>query len=169
MSLFDVKRREREAQSCLMLCLRYETPKKVKAALFHPAAGEMIRSFPAEVRRELGKALYDLQRGEVLGMPLSWPMASVATGVAELRIRGRAGIHRVFYYAKVAAGILVLHAFVKKSRVAPQQELELGKESIEGVARCGRLNQRWHETHENWRGNSDLLRHKAPESRCGVN
>jgi phage-related protein len=102
----------------------------VKAALFHPAARETIRAFPAEVRRELGKALYDLQRGEVLGMPLSRPMASAAAGAAELRIRDRAGIYRVFYYAKAAAGILVFHAFVKKSRVTPQQELELGKKRL---------------------------------------
>lgn len=102
----------------------------MKAAIFHPAAREAIRSFPVEVRRELGKALYDLQRGEALSMPLARPMTSVAPGAAELRIRDRDGIYRVFYLVKSARGILVFHAFVKKNRAAPQQEIELGRKRL---------------------------------------
>jgi len=102
----------------------------VKAAIFHPAAREAIRSFPVEVRRALGKAIYDLQRGEALSMPLARPMASIAAGVAELRIRDTAGIYRVFYVVKSARGILVFHAFVKKSRATPQQEVELGRKRL---------------------------------------
>ncbi len=102
----------------------------MEAAIFHPAAREAIRSFPAEVRRELGKALYDLQRGEALSMPLARPMPSVATGVAELRIRDRAGIYRVFYLVKLERGVLVFHAFVKKSRATPERELALGKKRL---------------------------------------
>ena len=102
----------------------------MKAAIFHPAAREAIRSFPAEVRRELGKALYDLQRGEALSMPLARPMASIAAGAAELRIRDRTGNYRVFYVVKSARGILVFHAFVKKSRATPRQEVELGRKRL---------------------------------------
>lgn len=40
--------------------------RKVKAAIFHPVARERIRSFPVEVRKESGKAIYDLQRREAL-------------------------------------------------------------------------------------------------------
>jgi len=102
----------------------------VKAAIFHPAAREAIRSFPVEVRRELGKALYDLQRGEALSMPLARPMTAVAPGAAELRIRDRDGIYRVFYLMKSARGILIFHAFVKKSRATQQQEIELGRKRL---------------------------------------
>jgi phage-related protein len=66
----------------------------VKAAIFHPAARAAIRSFPGDVRQELGKAIYDLQKGAVLTMPLSWPMPSIEPGAAELRIRDRSGIYR---------------------------------------------------------------------------
>src|SRR5467141_2291581 len=63
----------------------------MKVAIFHPAARAAIRSFPEDVRRELGKAIYDLQKGEVLAMPLSRPMPSIEPRAAELRIRGRPG------------------------------------------------------------------------------
>jgi phage-related protein len=102
----------------------------VKPAIFHPAAREAIRSFPVEVRKELGKAIYDLQRGEVLSMPLSRPMTSIVAGAAELRIRDRDGIYRVFYYVKSAPGILVFHAFVKKGRATPLPELNLGRKRL---------------------------------------
>jgi phage-related protein len=102
----------------------------VKAAIFHPAARETIRGFPIEVRKELGKAIYDLQRGDVLSMPLSRPMASVAPGVAELRIRDRNGIYWVFYYVKSARGVLVFHAFVKKDRATPSAELNTGRSRL---------------------------------------
>jgi phage-related protein len=102
----------------------------VKAAIFHPAARESIRSFPADVRRELGKAIFDLQKGESLSMPLSRVMPSLAVGASELRIRDRAGIYRVFYVTKAARGILVFHAFAKKSRGTPEHELALGKKRL---------------------------------------
>jgi len=102
----------------------------VKEAVFHPAALLAIRLFPEEVRRELGKAIYDLQKGETLTMPLSRQMPSVAPGAAELRIRDRAGIYRAFYYVRSSQGILVFHAFVKKSQATPTHEAELGKRRL---------------------------------------
>lgn len=103
----------------------------VRPAIFHPAARAAIRLFPGDVRREFGKAIYDLQNGAVLAMPVSRPMPSLASGAAELRIRDRAGVYRVFYYARSPKGILVFHAFVKKSRTTPQHELELGRKHLE--------------------------------------
>jgi phage-related protein len=102
----------------------------VKAAIFHPAARDAIRSFPEDVRRELGKAIFDLQRGEALGMPLSRPMPSIASGAAELRIRDRSGTYRAFYYISSPRGILVFHAFMKKTGATPKQEMDLGKKRL---------------------------------------
>jgi phage-related protein len=78
-----------------------------------------------------GKAIFDLQRGEVLVMPLSRPMTSIASGAAELRIRDRSGIYRALYYTKSARGIFVFHAFVKKSQTTPKHEVHLGKKRLE--------------------------------------
>jgi phage-related protein len=103
----------------------------VKAAIFHPSARAAIRLFPEDVRREFGKAIFDLQKGEVLSMPLSRGMASIAPGAAEsLRIRDRSGSFRVLYYTRSARGILVFHAFVKKTQATPIHEMELGKRRL---------------------------------------
>jgi phage-related protein len=64
----------------------------VKPAVFHPKARDLIREFPEDVRRELGKAIFDLQKGSKLTLPLSRPMSSVGPGVEELRIKDRSGV-----------------------------------------------------------------------------
>ncbi len=102
----------------------------MKAAIFHPGARAAIRLFPAEVRKEMGKAIFDLQNGEILGMPLSRPLPSLERGAAELRLRDRSGIYRAFYYTRSPKGILIFHAFVKKSRAIPQHEMDLAKKRL---------------------------------------
>ena len=97
----------------------------MKPAIFHRAAREAIRAFPAAVKRQLGKAILDLQKGHQLGMPLSRPMPEVAVGVEELRIRDDAGIYRTFYFTKSKRGILIPHAFVKKTQKTPRHEIAL--------------------------------------------
>jgi phage-related protein len=102
----------------------------VKAAIFHPSARAAIRLFPEDVRRELGKAILDLQKGVILSMPLSRSMASIAPGAAELRVRDRSGNFRLLYYSRSARGILVFHAFLKKSQTTPKHEMELGRRRL---------------------------------------
>lgn len=97
----------------------------MKPAIFHPEALAAIRSFPQDVRGEIGKAIYDLQRGERLSMPLSRPIPAVGAGAEELRIRDRSGNYRVFYIAKQVRGVLVFHAFVKKTQETPKREIVL--------------------------------------------
>lgn len=57
-------------------------------------------------------------------------MPLLAVGASELRIRDRAGIYRIFYVTKTSRGVLVFHAFVKKSRATPEFELSLGKKRL---------------------------------------
>jgi phage-related protein len=102
----------------------------VRPVLFHPRARDAIRTFPREVRDRLGKALYLLQAGERLGMPLSRPMPSVAPGVAELRLHSGDGQFRTFYVSVSDMGILVIHAFAKKSKKTPTSEIELGRRRL---------------------------------------
>jgi phage-related protein len=109
--------------------------RNVRQAVFHPKALEAIREFPEEIRKELGKAIRDLQHGHRLTMPLSRPMGSVGLGVEELRIKDRQGIYRAFYLVKYAGGVLVFHAFQKKTQKTPQPEIELGKKRLKEFRR----------------------------------
>ena len=53
-------------------------------------------------------------------------MTSIGPGVQEIRIRtGRE--HRNFYIARFAEAIYVLHAFEKRSRKTPRQDLEVAR------------------------------------------
>lgn len=102
----------------------------MKPALFHPKARVALQGFPEDVRRELGKAIFDLQKGHKLVMPLSRPMPSIAAGAEELRIKDRAGAYRVFYFTKLANAILIFHAFVKKTAGTPPTEIALAKKRL---------------------------------------
>jgi phage-related protein len=102
----------------------------VKIARFHPKARTIIREFPEDVRRELGKAIFDLQKGTKLGMPISKHMPSVGPGVEELRVKDQSGAYRVFYYARVANAIFIFHAFQKKTQKTRKAEIEIGKKRL---------------------------------------
>ena len=78
----------------------------------------------------MGKAVFDLQAGVKLAMPVSRTMSSVAVGVNELRMRDRSGIYRVFYYTKLADSVLIFHAFTKKTQKTPQHEIALARERL---------------------------------------
>lgn len=105
----------------------------MKVAAFHPKALTIIKSFPKEVRREVGKVVFDLQAGVKLTMPLSRTMSSVAIGVNELRIRDRSGIYRVFYYTRLADSLLIFHAFTKKTQQTPPHEIALARERLKDM------------------------------------
>jgi phage-related protein len=107
-----------------------ETLSMMKVAIFHPKALLEIRKFPESVRRELGKAIRDMQAGLSPGMPLCREMPSVALGAAETRIKDATGAYRAFLYRKSKAGILVFHAFVKKSEKTPPREIAMGSKRL---------------------------------------
>jgi len=102
----------------------------VKEINFHPKALKVISTFSDWVRKELGKALNDLKRGEKLNMPLSKPLKNVARGVEELRLKDSAGIYRIFYFTKLKNRILIFHAFTKKTQATPQKEIQTGQKRL---------------------------------------
>lgn len=98
--------------------------------VFHPKARDAVRRFPKGARVHLGKNLFRLQMGEHVGMPVSRPMPMVSAGVSELRAKGTDGIFRVFYYLPSPKGVLVFHAFVKKTQRTPPLEIELARKRL---------------------------------------
>lgn len=101
----------------------------------------VLRSFPKSVREKLGSDLRRLQLGEV---PLdSKPMKTVGPGVRELRARDRNNQYRVMYTVRSWIGIVVLHSFVKKSRVTPRIDIDLARERLRALDRHSKGEQRW--------------------------
>jgi phage-related protein len=63
-------------------------------------------------------------------MPLSRPVPSIAPGVSELRLHGEDGQFRAFYFTASAPGILVFHAFAKKTRQTAPAEIQTGRRRL---------------------------------------
>jgi phage-related protein len=104
----------------------------MKKLLWVGSALQDLRAFPENARRLAGHELHLVQEGLE---PDSWkPMATLGSGVYELRIH-TALEHRVFYVAKFAEGIYVLHAFEKRTRQTSQRDIELGRERYRDVLR----------------------------------
>ena len=61
-------------------------------------------------------------------------MSSVGPGVMELRIHSQLE-HRVFYLAKFAEAVFVIHAFQKKTRKTAKHEIDLAKHRLAEMLR----------------------------------
>ena len=61
-------------------------------------------------------------------------MSSVGPGVMELRIHSQLE-HRVFYLAKFAEAVFVIHAFQKKTRKTAKREIDLAKHRLAEMLR----------------------------------
>jgi phage-related protein len=68
--------------------------------------------------------------GEKIAPSHARPMPIVAAGVSELRVKGADGIFRVFYCMATPPGVLVFHAFVKKTQRTPPLEIELARKRL---------------------------------------
>ena len=85
---------------------------------------DIVSAFGDEARLEVGHQLWRVQCGED---PADWkPVPSVGLGVRELRVHVD-GEHRVFYLAKFAEAVYVLHAFAKKTQKTTKQDIEVGR------------------------------------------
>ena len=99
----------------------------MKPLRFLGTSREVLRSFPAEARRDAGFSLDAIQRGL---NPEDWkPMPSVGPGVREIRIRV-GGAFRVIYLAQRIEAVYVLHAFQKKTQKTAPRELDLARRRL---------------------------------------
>jgi phage-related protein len=89
------------------------------------SARDELRDFPDDARLQAGTAIWAIQQGEA--PPDSKPMAIVGRGVQEIRIR-TPDAYRIFYIAKFAEAIYILHAFQKKTQKTARNNIELGQQ-----------------------------------------
>ncbi|WP_107667550.1 type II toxin-antitoxin system RelE/ParE family toxin [Cyanothece sp. BG0011] len=74
---------------------------------------KQVKSFPNEVRREIGSSLFDVQKGDKPNK--AKPFKGVGSGVLEIVTRFDGDTYRTVYAVQIGNSIYVLHAFQKKS------------------------------------------------------
>lgn len=95
---------------------------------FHPRVLAEIKSWPADVLADYAHLVELLaEHGPNLRLPHS---RALGDGLFELRPRGRSGIGRVFYCFLVGKHVVIVHAFVKKTRHTPEKELKLARKRL---------------------------------------
>lgn len=102
-------------------------------AIFHARALAEIRGLPRVVRKRIGAAIWELQLGHRLAMPLSRPLPSVGSGVHELRLHDETTEFRVIYCLRPSVGVLVVSAFAKRTRRTPLRELTLARHRLKDL------------------------------------
>jgi phage-related protein len=85
---------------------------------------DFLQELQPDMQHQVGR-IFDLVQlfGDRLGMPHSRPLAGYRFN--ELRIRSRASIVRIFYFAAIGRRIVMLHGYVKKDQRIPRRELEI--------------------------------------------
>jgi phage-related protein len=102
----------------------------MKLIEFHGISLAAIRGFPDAARREAGYQLDRVQHGL---NPADWkPMQSIGRGVREIRIRSE-GQFRVIYVTGFKNRVVVLHAFVKKTRATRATDIEKARNAYKSV------------------------------------
>jgi len=110
-----------------------ETAKYEKDVIWLGNALSVLKAFPRSIRILLGSDLRRLQLGE---SPLnSKSLKTVGSGVRELRARDQNNQYRTIYVVNVGKKILVLHCFVKKSRVTAKVDIDMARRRLKAFGR----------------------------------
>lgn len=97
----------------------------MKPVHFVGTAREDLRELPENVQETAGFQLFKVQQGKE---PDDWkPIPTVGPGVQELRVRAESGAYRIFYIAKFAEALYVLHVFEKRSQKTAKAALDHGR------------------------------------------
>lgn len=102
-------------------------PRVLKAVHWVGSSRRDLKTFPRDVQREIGQALYAAQRGD------EFPSVKALKGfggrsILEIVTGSAEGTYRTVYTVRFQDAIYVLHAFQKKSKkgiATPQTEMEL--------------------------------------------
>jgi phage-related protein len=91
--------------------------------------------FSSLARVEAGVLLRRLQRGDLLAMPHSRPMPSIAPSCHELRIPDRNVSWRIVYFVDHDA-IVILDVFAKKTRATPDGVIDTCRQRLKSYQRA---------------------------------
>ncbi len=105
---------------------------ELKGLSFIGSSREDLRSFPEDVKLDIGYALFEVQKG---GKPVSAkPLKGFGgAGILEIIDHHDRNTYRAVYTVKFQKAVYVLHCFQKKSKhgiKTPQKEIELIKQRL---------------------------------------
>lgn len=105
--------------------------KRVPAIFFRSEAGgepvrQWLKSLPSpDDRKRIGEDIKTVEFGWPVGMPVCRPLRD---GIHEVRTRlAQNRIARVLFYIDKKSRMVLLHAFIKKTRETPATDLELAR------------------------------------------
>ena len=115
----------------------------LKPVIWVGSSRKDLRSFPRQVRIDMGQALYTAQMGDV--DPAAKPLKAFGgTRVMEIVDRHDTNTYRAVYTAQLGGVIYVLHAFQKKSKrgvATPQKDIDLIRSRLADAERLHRERQ----------------------------
>ncbi len=98
---------------------------------FHPRVRDEIESWPVGILADYARIVELLMEfGPELRMPHSRAMGGA---LFELRPHGREGTGRALYCYVTGRRVVVLHAFLKKTRATPKRDLAIARKRMKEV------------------------------------
>lgn len=114
-----------------------------KRVIWMGSSRKALKSFPKQVRSDIGKALYAAQHGQT--DPAAKPLKGFrGARVMEIVDRHETNTYRTVYTAQFADTTYVLHAFQKKSTrgiTTPKHEIDLIRRRLADAQRLHRERQ----------------------------
>lgn len=104
------------------------------AVIFTPEAEQEFRALPADMQAH-GLRVIDLLQTYGPQQVREPYVKPIEGKLWEIRLRGRGGIARALYFAKVGRRLCVVRVFVKKTQKTPRPEIELALRRIAEVER----------------------------------
>ena len=114
----------------------------IKSVIWMGDSLKQVKSFPSEVRRDIGSSLYDAQLGDKPNN--AKPFKGVGTGIFEIVSRFDSDTYRTVYAVQISNCIYVLHAFMKKSPKGiktAQKDVDLIKKRYKAATLRSKKNQ----------------------------
>ena len=98
---------------------------------FHPRVLAEIEKWPIGILADYSRLIELLMEfGPDLSMPHS---RALGGGLFELRPHGREGLGRTLYCFVIGQRVVILHAFVKKTRATPERDLRIARSRMREV------------------------------------
>jgi phage-related protein len=107
--------------------------KRVPAIFFRTESGgepvrEWLKDLTVEDRKRIGEDIKTVEFGWPIGMPVCKPLTG---GIWEVRTNLAGNrISRVLFYVDRKSRLVLLHAFVKKTRETPDEDLKLARKNM---------------------------------------